>query len=239
MSGQFEVEVQEVRAHAQTVATVASQVGDAVKAGSVGGGAFGAIGEFFASAITAAGDQVRGDIGRAAQAVIDVRAGLDAVAELYRQVDDAQARLFGGEDAKVTPVQSADPPYPTRQRAKAEEVLRRIARDHPISAAAVALGPVHDARWWVGEIASATIGDHYEKDVAHLLRDKPTNATLKALADGETDFWKSERGNWVGAMMPASMRYSMLVDSRTEWLNAMPPADRDRIAKELGVQLKK
>jgi hypothetical protein len=37
--------------------------------------------------------------------------------------------------------------------------------------------------------------------------------------------------------MSADTRYNYLVEARTEWLNEMAPADRARIAQQLGVRL--
>jgi methyl-accepting chemotaxis protein len=92
----FNVVVGEVRAHASTVSTVASQVRSAAAGAqdSVGGGAFGQIGEFFASAITQACNELRQVGDRASQTVDQVQSGLSQVAEAYQSVDDNHASLF-------------------------------------------------------------------------------------------------------------------------------------------------
>lgn len=91
----FNVIVGEVRAHATTVTTVASQV-RSVSGGAQDsvGGAFGQIAEFFASAITQACGDLRGGIERAGQTVEQVRSGLSQVADAYQAVDDNHASLF-------------------------------------------------------------------------------------------------------------------------------------------------
>jgi type IV secretory pathway TrbL component len=92
----FNVVVGEVRAHAATVTTVASQVRSASGGAqdSVGGGAFGQIGEFFASAIMQACDELRQVGDRASQTVDEVQSGLSQVADAYQAVDDNHASLF-------------------------------------------------------------------------------------------------------------------------------------------------
>jgi phage-related protein len=93
----FNVVVGEVRAHAATVTTVASQVRSASSGAldSVSGGAFGEIGEFFASAITQACNELRSVADTAGQTVDQVRSGLSQVADAYQAVDDNHAALFG------------------------------------------------------------------------------------------------------------------------------------------------
>lgn len=105
MGSGFNVNVDEVRAHASNVATLSTQVSSATRtaAASVTDNAYGLVGQFFAVAIMAASDQVRDGILRAAQSLREVQAGLDAVADLYQQVDDSRARLFDltkGEDRR-------------------------------------------------------------------------------------------------------------------------------------------
>ena len=92
----FNVVVGEVRAHASTVTTVASQVRSAAAGAqdSVGGGAFGQIGEFFASAITQACNELRQVGDRASQTVDQVQSGLSQIAEAYQAIDDNHASLF-------------------------------------------------------------------------------------------------------------------------------------------------
>jgi methyl-accepting chemotaxis protein len=102
----FNVVVGEVRSHAQTVTTIASQVRSASGGAqeSVGGGAFGQIGEFFASAITQACGELRTIGDRASQTVDQVQSGLSQVADAYQSVDDNHASLFG----KAVPVATGD-----------------------------------------------------------------------------------------------------------------------------------
>jgi len=92
----FNVNVGEVREHSATVATLSSQVNSACQtaSASVHGNAYGVIGQFFAAALMGAGDQVRDGILKAAKSFVDVQAGLNAVADLYHQVDNAHAELL-------------------------------------------------------------------------------------------------------------------------------------------------
>jgi hypothetical protein len=100
----FEVNVGEVRAHSATVATLSSQVNSACQTAqaSVHDNAYGVIGQFFASALMGASDQVRDGILKAAKSFMDVKSGLDSVANLYQQIDKAHADLMkvAGEGAK-------------------------------------------------------------------------------------------------------------------------------------------
>ncbi len=261
MGDKFDVDVGEVRAHAATVGSVSEQVNAAQATHpAVAEGAFGEVAAFFATAVTSAGEEIRDVIAASARSVSNVQGGLDATADLYEQIDDRHAQLLrvvdeGDGSAGTTPAVDDTPfqqggittaqlsgqsePSSVGQRAKAVAVLERISKEHPISVATVALRPVRTAYGWVGNLASAEIGDHYEKDAAELLRQPPTDANLRKMADAETKFWNSDRGNWVGALMPAGMRYSMLVGSRDDWLNEFPPAERDRLARQLDVHLDK
>jgi methyl-accepting chemotaxis protein len=92
----FDVVVGEVRAHATTVTDIASQVRSASGGAqeSVGGGAFGQIGEFFASAISQACGELQSIGDRASQTVDQVQSGLSQVADAYQAVDDNHATLF-------------------------------------------------------------------------------------------------------------------------------------------------
>jgi methyl-accepting chemotaxis protein len=93
----FNVVVGEVRAHATTVTTVASQVRSASSGAqdSVSGGAFGQIAEFFASAITQACNELRSVTDATSRTVDQVQSGLSQVADAYQRVDDNHAELFG------------------------------------------------------------------------------------------------------------------------------------------------
>lgn len=92
----FNVNVGEVRVHSSTVATISSQVNSACQTAqaSVHDNAYGVIGQFFAAAIMLASDQVRDGFLKAAKSFLDVKSGLDAVANTYQQVDEARAELM-------------------------------------------------------------------------------------------------------------------------------------------------
>ena len=92
----FNVVVGEVRAHATTVTTIASQVRSASGGAqeSVGGGAFGEIAEFFASFLSQACGELRSIGELAGQTVEQVQSGLSAVADAYQSVDDNHMALF-------------------------------------------------------------------------------------------------------------------------------------------------
>lgn len=92
----FTVNLVEVRAHASAVATIAAQVNSIsrVTREAMGGGTYGMVGEFFASAITQACGDVRGTIAGAGHAVHDVRSGLGLAADAYQQTDDLHASLL-------------------------------------------------------------------------------------------------------------------------------------------------
>ena len=96
MGSGFNVSVGEVRAHATTVTTVASMVRSASgnAQDSVGGGAFGQIGQFFAQAISQAADELREGINRASQTVEQVQSGLNQVADAYEAIDERHMELF-------------------------------------------------------------------------------------------------------------------------------------------------
>lgn len=242
MGDGFEVDVDGLRAHAAAVGGIAGQVGSAGSAAqtTVDGGSFGAIAEFFAQAVLSATGQVRDAIGTSAQTVQDVQAGLTATANLYQQIEDLHAGVFrvaGGEEDATAAQATAGGGEQVGQRDKAIAVLEGISKDHPVSVATVAVRQVRWFRGWAFNVASATIGDHYDKDIRHLLVKEPTDANLREVADTETKYWNSERGNWVGRLVSADTRYDMLVEARTEWLNEMPPARREEVARQLGVQL--
>ncbi|GLZ43704.1 type VII secretion target [Actinokineospora sp. NBRC 105648] len=96
----FNVNVAEMRVHARTVATCSTQVHSATGATqAVSDNAYGAIGQFFASAIlSACGDVLQG-IHKVATAIDDVRKGLEDVARDYEQIDLGNAATFGGGKA--------------------------------------------------------------------------------------------------------------------------------------------
>lgn len=102
----FNVVVGEVRAHATVVTTIASQVRSASGGAqeSVGGGAFGEIGEFFASAISQACGELASIGELAGQTVEQVQSGLSAVADAYQAVDDNHMALFN----KAVPTAESD-----------------------------------------------------------------------------------------------------------------------------------
>jgi len=92
----FNVNLAELRTHSATVATLSSQVNSACQtaSASVHDNAYGVIGQFFAAALMMASDQVRDGILKAAKSFMDVKAGLDAVAKAYQEVDQAHAELL-------------------------------------------------------------------------------------------------------------------------------------------------
>lgn len=96
MGSDFNVSVGEVRAHAETVSTVAMTVRTTSSNAqdSVGGGAFGQIGQFFAQAVTQAAAELREGISRAGQTVEQVQSGLSQVADAYQAADEAHTSLF-------------------------------------------------------------------------------------------------------------------------------------------------
>jgi hypothetical protein len=244
MADKFEVSVDELRAHVATVGSIAGQVSSAANAAqtSVDGDSFGSIAQFFAQTIMSASDQMRDAIGANARSVMDVRAGLTATANDYQQTEEHHAQVFrvAGGSGAFTTAQAT-----TRaaggdigQRDKAIAVLERISKENPISVATVAVRQVKWFRSWTGNLLASRIGDHYEKDIPHMLAMEPTNANLRAVADRETAFWNSkEDGNWLGRAVSADRRYNMLVEARTEWLNEMSPAQREQVARRLGVRL--
>jgi hypothetical protein len=105
MADSFTVNVPEVRAHSDTVASISSQVNSAcgMAQASVHGDAYGMIGRFFAAALIGASDLVRDGILHAAKSFTDVHNGLRQVADLYEQVDRAHAELLAlnrGDDRR-------------------------------------------------------------------------------------------------------------------------------------------
>lgn len=92
----FNVNVGEVRAHAQTVGNIAENVRSVAggASDSVSGGAFGQIAEFFASAITGAADVVRQSMGNASQSVDQVQTGLKLAADGYEATEERHVQVF-------------------------------------------------------------------------------------------------------------------------------------------------
>lgn len=243
MADGFEVSVDGLREHAAIVGGIAGEVSAAGTAAqtAVGDDSFGSIAQFFAQSIISTSDQMRDAIGTSAQSVTDVQAGLTATANAYQQTEEHHAQVFRVADGSgtVTTAQVlAGATGTVGQRDKAIAVLERISKEHPISVATVAVREVKWFRGWAGNMLASRIGDHYEKDVPDLLAKEPTDANIRAVADRETEFWNSEKdGNWLGAAVSADRRYNMLVEARTEWLNEMPAAQRDQVARQLGVRL--
>lgn len=93
----FNVNTSEIRGHAETVGGIAGEVRSASGSAqdSVSGGAFGQIGEFFASAITGAADELRSGINTAGQTVEQVQQGLTTVVNDYQSIDDQRGQVFG------------------------------------------------------------------------------------------------------------------------------------------------
>jgi hypothetical protein len=96
MGESFNVNIDEVRTHAQTVGTVAANVRSTAGGAqdSVSGGAFGQIAEFFASAITGAANEVRQSMNGASQTVDQVQSGLSSVADGYESMEDRHVQVF-------------------------------------------------------------------------------------------------------------------------------------------------
>jgi uncharacterized protein YukE len=96
MGDDFNVNVGEVRSHAQTVGSIAANVRSAAggASDSVSGGAFGEIAEFFASAITGAADTVRQSMNNASQTVDQVQTGLNHVADGYQATEERHVQVF-------------------------------------------------------------------------------------------------------------------------------------------------
>jgi hypothetical protein len=92
----FNVNVDEVRTHAQAVGDVAADVRSAAGSAqdSVSGGAFGEIAEFFASAITGAADVVRQTVNGASQTVDQVQSGLTLAADGYQAMEERHVQVF-------------------------------------------------------------------------------------------------------------------------------------------------
>lgn len=93
----FNVNTSEIRGHAETVSAIAGEVRAASGSArdSVSGGAFGQIGEFFASAITGAAAELRSGITTAGQTVEQVQQGLTTVVDDYQSIDDQRGQVFG------------------------------------------------------------------------------------------------------------------------------------------------
>jgi uncharacterized protein YukE len=96
MADDFNVNVGDVRSHAQTVGSIAANIRSAAGGAqdSVSGGAFGQIAEFFASAITGAANEVRQTMNGASQTVDQVQAGLNLTADGYQMTEDRHTKVF-------------------------------------------------------------------------------------------------------------------------------------------------
>jgi uncharacterized protein YukE len=103
MGDDFNVHVGEVRAHAQTVGSIAANVRSVAGSAqdSVSGGAFGEIAEFFASAITGAADVVRQSVNNASETVDQVRTGLTLAADGYQATEDRHTQVFAVAEGEV------------------------------------------------------------------------------------------------------------------------------------------
>lgn len=103
MGDDFNVNVGEVRSHAQTVGSVAANVRSVAGSAtdSVSGGAFGEIAEFFASAITGAADTVRQSMNDAGGTVDQVQTGLNRVADGYQATEDRHVQVFTVTEGEV------------------------------------------------------------------------------------------------------------------------------------------
>lgn len=93
MGDGFNVNLVEIRGHASTVLTIAGMVRDTSSSAqpSVGGGVFGAIGEFFAAFLSQAASELQDVINRCGEAVDQMHTGLNQAADMYQRVDDQRA----------------------------------------------------------------------------------------------------------------------------------------------------
>ncbi len=123
-------------------------------------------------------------------------------------------------------------PPSSGQRALAEATLRRIAAEQNAkklpSCAAVALVVVEPFHVVMGEMAAGQIGSHYQDEVPELLAAPPSDGNLRKLADGETKFWRSNRGSWFGALVGADSRFNLLREARqrdyADWQSTLAAA---------------
>jgi hypothetical protein len=142
MGVDFNVNVGEVRAHAQTVGNIAENVRSVAggASDSVSGGAFGQIAEFFASAITGAADVVRQSMNNAGQAVDQVQTGLKQTAEGYELVEDRHVQVFStaGVTGRVTPRRKAGDAQVTQALTDVQNSIRDLSKTKPPSAAELA-----------------------------------------------------------------------------------------------------
>lgn len=92
----YNVSIDEVRSHAETVGGIAADVRSVAGGAqdSVSGGAFGEIAEFFASAITGAADVVRQTMNGASQNVDQVQSGLSLAADGYQALEERHVQVF-------------------------------------------------------------------------------------------------------------------------------------------------
>jgi len=97
----FNVNIGEVRTHAQTVGSIADQVRSTGSSAqdSVSGGAFGQIAEFFASAITGAASEIREGINHAGGTVNQVQDGLSQAADGYQSTEERHVQTFLVKDS--------------------------------------------------------------------------------------------------------------------------------------------
>lgn len=144
MGVDFNVNVGEVRTHAQTVGNIAENVRSVAggASDSVSGGAFGQIAEFFASAITGAADVVRQSMNNAGQAVDQVQTGLKETADGYELVEDRHVQVFStaGTTGRVTPRRGTGAEL-TQQLTSIQESIKdlssKVRHDSPADLAAM------------------------------------------------------------------------------------------------------
>jgi Excreted virulence factor EspC, type VII ESX diderm len=98
----FDVQIDQLLAHATTVADLANNARSAASTAqaALGGDAFGLFGQFLAMAILQASGEAKQALGKAAQTVADVNTGLRTSAQAYTATDLRHAAVFGKEDVR-------------------------------------------------------------------------------------------------------------------------------------------
>jgi hypothetical protein len=102
-SGAFNVQLDQLRQHAGTVADLAADTRTAAQTAqaSLSGEAFGVIGQFLATALLDATGEAKDALADAAQTVSEVNTGLMTSAAVYQEADQRQARVLGATGQEV------------------------------------------------------------------------------------------------------------------------------------------
>lgn len=101
-ANQFQVDHDQIRAHAATVGDLAGQlssVAGGLSGGGLSGNALGTFVQFLAAGLQGAMDQTTQSITHASAAVDDVSAGLRQTADGYQHTDELNAALLLRKDA--------------------------------------------------------------------------------------------------------------------------------------------